>query len=59
MLKICTKFLLVLDGCGWSWLVVGSFGWLAVVLADCGWFWLVVGSFDWFWLVLAGGVFYS
>ena len=47
----------MLEGFGWFWVFVISFGWLylvfglfSVVVGGYWWLWVVVG---WFWLVLA------
>ena len=34
-------------GCGWFWIVVGSFGWFWVVVVGFGWSWVVLAGFGW------------
>ena len=42
----------VLDECGWLWVIVDGFGRLWVVLGCCGWLRMVVDGCGWLWVVV-------
>ena len=47
-------FSMVVDECGWLWLVVVGCGWLWMVVDGCRWLWVVVDGFGWLWVVVGG-----
>ena len=50
----CGWFWVVLGGCGWLWMVVGSYDLLWVVVDGCGWLWMNVDGCGWLWVVVGG-----